>query len=511
MRIARSSWTNAGLETFLGLQVPYAATSSGRLSDDAVQLVVETLRGGKPDHDYRFLELGAGSGIFARLFLDRLAETAPDIYASCRYLVTDGNASMLESLRSHGVLDAHDGHVDMQVLDAGSAWPDRFSRGFDGIFGTYLLDSLPVEILTVGADGVQRMQARSCLPDAQADKAENLKAALAKPGIAHLTEHLTLGKRLNIQTRHADIDPATLPYADALPDQSGETTPMVHCIGALACMENAARALRKGGVAMFADYGTTAPRDPSDIIEFQSFGKSAAHAVNFHQIDSYFEARTDTTLVRPQEEDGFLVTRVLYNGAHDDLFELVDLLFGETRYNALTLPIEAAREMLRANAFQAARKYYAKAMVLQPYNWSLAEEVAELLLLSAEDFDDAADLARFGLNLNPFSPSLLRILADALFQSGDISSALKSVDKSLALNGADSRTHLVHAHILAKQQDYPAALTAIANGLAYDPEAEYREELIGFQDEVLVKISVEARDALINQVNRLRDIDGLPE
>jgi len=285
---------------------------------------------------------------------------------------------------------------------------------------------------------------------------------------------------------------------------------MVHCHGALDCLESAVQNLRPNGIVMFSDYGTTVARNPSDIIEFQSFGESAAHAVNFHQIDTYFDNRPDIALIRPENEEGSLITRVLFAGKRDNLFELVDLLFGDVRQKALMLPVEAAREMLRVNAFQEARRLYTKAFELQPYNWSLAEEVAEILLLNAGDYEDAGDLAEAALNLNPFSPGLLRILSSVYLHSKDLPAALNAIHKSLSFNQKDTRTHILHTRILIETKDYGEALTAIAKGLGFDTETEYREELIGLQDEILVQISLRSREDLIRQINRIRALDDLP-
>ncbi|HIP23033.1 MAG TPA: hypothetical protein EYG79_05490 [Rhodobacteraceae bacterium] len=499
MRIARSAWVDCGLEVFLQMDVPYGATSSGRLSDDAVQLLLET---GPKDHPCRFLEIGSGSGIFAKLFLDALKAQVPEIYATCTYVVTDGSAKMLESQAEYGVLSEHADHIETVVFDAGAPWPDGFNAAFDGVFGSYILDSLPIDILSVGANGIRQMQARSTLPAAH----EALQDALKIPGNAHLAAFLPMAKNLQIQTRHIEAGP--LPYEAALPQAKGEDTPMVHCHGALACMENIANSLRPNGFAMLSDYGTLTPREPSEQIGFQNFGASAAAAVNFHQLDGWF-AKGKTAYLKPDAEKGHLITRVLYNGDKNDLFELVDLLFGLARQQALRLPVEAAREMLRANAFETARQLYGKAMALQPNNWSLAEEVAELLLLGAKDYKDAISLAEFGLSLNPLAPNLHRIVAQARYHLGDISGAASAVATCLRLSGASPQSRLLQAQIQVESEDTGGALISIAKGLAIDKEADQREALVQLQNEILIEISKSAGDELLAEVNRTRALDAL--
>ena len=499
-RIARSAWVDCGLEVFLRADVPYGATSSGRLSHDAVALLLET---GKKSHRCRFLEIGAGSGIFAKLFLDALKADAPDIYDNCTYILTDGNAKMLESQAEYGVLAGHEAHIETRVFDASGAWPEDFTGAFDAVFGSYILDSLPVEFLIVGESGIQRMEARCTLPA----KNEALEDALKTPGFAHLAPFLHLTKSMGIQSRH--MSAPTLPYASAIGAAEGEDTPMVHSHGALACMENIAHALCPGGFAMLSDYGTIARREPSETIEFQSFGASAAYAVNFHQIDAHFAAHP-VSYLKPEAEEGYLITRVFYNGEAEILAPMVDLLFGEVRQRALRLPVDAAREMLRANAFHAARRLYAKAMELQPQNWALAEEVAELLLLSSKDYADAKALAEFGLSLNPFAPGLHRIVAEACFELDDMSGAEQALKTCLHYAGDTAAARLLEAKIQLKSGTHEAALLAIAKGLAVDRESDLRDALLTLQNDILLEISIGAREDLLNEVNRQRTLDGLP-
>ena len=149
VRLSRAGWQAATLEPFLDLAVPYTSTSSGRLSDDAVSVALAARPGAA---GLRILELGAGSGIFARLFLDALRLRAPDVYRQSSYLVTDGSASVLGAQQAQGVLQDHSGIVSQQVLDSGGDWalPGRF----DVILCTYLLDSLPFDLLALCDDQV---------------------------------------------------------------------------------------------------------------------------------------------------------------------------------------------------------------------------------------------------------------------------------------------------------------------------------------------------------------------
>jgi hypothetical protein len=90
---------------------------------------------------------------------------------------------VLAAQRASGVLAGHEGVVDQRRLDlAGDAtdWPDPGS--FDVILATYVLDSLPFDLLTIRDDTVWRKEMRTVLdvPPARPADLAALRAALAR-------------------------------------------------------------------------------------------------------------------------------------------------------------------------------------------------------------------------------------------------------------------------------------------------------------------------------------------
>ena len=302
LRLGRASWGTSGLEPFLTHAVPYTGTSSGRLSEDAVRVFLASA--GQRD-DYRVLELGAGSGVFAKLFLDHLRNLAPDVYDRTTYVVTDASQTMLAAQDAHALLDPHTARVERYVLDATCDIPP--TGDFDAVLGTYVLDSLPFDLLAVKDGRVWRKEACTAVEGSVCDDPGGLIAALRDDDPAALAEWQWIAPHLALQTRHTEVNRAELSFGNSLPTDTGaETMPYVHCYGALACIEASLRALRPGGVAIFSDYGHLAPLPRYEFLEFQTYGNSVAVGVNFFQLTAAFENWTGAVLYRPAKDAGVI-------------------------------------------------------------------------------------------------------------------------------------------------------------------------------------------------------------
>ena len=507
LRLSRAGWLAAGLGPLLGMAVPYVSTSSGRLSADAVAAALAAL----PDRPgLRILELASGSGVFARLFLDALRREAPEVYARSTYVVTDGSEGILAAQAAHGILDTHPGRVERMRLDLTADWPDL--GRFDVILATYALDSLPFDFLALNGAATWRREVRAYLPEGQEATADRLRAALAEGTEAALAPFFRLGPTLAHHTRHVPVDRAALPQAAHLPDDTGGVTlPYVHSWGPLACLHSAADRLTEGGVVIFSDYGHLVPYGPRDTPEFQGYGTSVAIGLNFPQIEAAFADRPGRTLFRPVEDDGHLYTRVLRRGDGPDLGPLVDDLYGALRYRALHATVDAARQMLRGRLYEAARRYYGMALERLPQDWALMQEIAGLLHLAAGEPQDAADMASLGLGLNPVSPELWRILAEARLELGDAEGARAAADRGVALAPAHVAAQTALARVALHQQDHAAALRAVAEAFLHDTEGDSQDSLLAIQAQVLASQARGQIRVLMASANPFRALDTPPE
>lgn len=508
LRLARASWDHAGLDVFAQLDVPYTGTSSGRLSEDAVHVVLAARQGEAP---LRVLELGAGSGIFARMFLEALRRIAPEIHATARYVVSDGSAALLDAQRREGLLSAHAAQVDYRVLDITGDWGDVGE--FDAIFGTYILDSLPFDLLAIRDAQVWRREGRSVL-DAVAEAPEREAAEALRLALetgADLRPFRGLAPFIGLQTRHVAVARADLPHAATLPDQTGgETLPFVHSHGALDCLDRCLSHLRPGGVMVFSDYGHLEPHGAHDLVGFQSYGETVAVGLNFPQIGAAMEARAEARLWKAESDGGNLHTRVIQRRPGPDLAEVVEDRYGPLRLNALTAPCEVARDFLRGRMFEVARGIYAKALRLEPRNWALMQEIAGMLANSG-DARAAAEMAAEGLALNPLSAEMWRVKGVAHLDLGEPQEARAALSRATALAPGSAIAWLALARLEIAQGLARPALLALAEALAADREGDLRDEIMEAQQKALAGQAKDQWRRLIVSANIFRPLDDSPE
>ncbi len=507
LRLSRAGWQGADLEPFLSFTVPYASTSGGRLSQDAVRLALTAFAGRDA---LRILEIGSGSGIFARLFLDALKQASPKTYATCHYLVTDGSDTILAAQRHHGILADHDTVVSQRVLDVDQDWPDL--GRFDLILSSYVMDSLPFDFLAVNDTRTWRREMRAVLDDTRKDQAGPLADALASGDPAALVPFVRLGPLLSLQTRHVPIDRADLAHGQTLPtDTGGVTLPFVHSCGPLACIDRALATLAPGGLLVFSDYGHLVPYTAHEQPEFQGYGTSVAAGINFPQIDAACAGLPGITLFKPEEEEGHLYTRVLQRGPAADLGPLVDELYGAIRHRALTAPIDAARDYLRPRMYELARGMYAKALRLQPQSWVLMQEIALSLLLANDEAAAALDMADLGLAQNPLAPDLWRARALALLALDRLDDAHQAALRAVTLSPGNASAQRARARIALRQNRPAEALAAIATAFAHDAEGDARDALLALQGEALTAIGRDELARLMASANPFRALDDLPK
>ena len=115
----------------------------------------------------------------------------------------------------------------------------------------------------------------------------------------------------------------------------------------------------------------------------------------------------------------------------------------------------------------------------------LLSEVAQFLIFSLRDVKAGIDLAKVALSLNPTcSAELWNVLGDGLFEYGRYAEARSAYLKALEVNDSDVRARYNLAWVYQREKNFPAALEIIAQGIALDKTAQYRERLLQKQAEV---------------------------
>lgn len=152
--------------------VPYEVTSDGNLSASAAELLFSDLESqGDVPGQIIVLELGAGSGLFAKCFLDIFRDInrlrRKDYYDRLLYVVTDASASMLSDLDCCKMLHQHSEHVEIRQGDILSDGFGKSRMPLKGsvraIFANYFLDSLPATVLRVHNEQLSELRVRTRL------------------------------------------------------------------------------------------------------------------------------------------------------------------------------------------------------------------------------------------------------------------------------------------------------------------------------------------------------------
>src|SRR6188768_1387907 len=108
-RLSEQYWLTAGTRGFIDESVPYSSTSGGALSQDAAALLLANCQENPPDGPLVVLELCAGSGLFARLFLDAFrrlcAEGGERFDEQLIYYVTDRSPSTVAHWKERNLFE----------------------------------------------------------------------------------------------------------------------------------------------------------------------------------------------------------------------------------------------------------------------------------------------------------------------------------------------------------------------------------------------------------------------
>ena len=512
-RFSRDSWQTSDLTTFAAGHVPYVATSNGFQSDAAVEVLLESQRQTGRDGPIKLLEVGSGSGVFAKMFLDRLRVVAPDVYDRTRYLATDYSQPLLDSQDTYEVFAGHPDVVTQLRLDANSDWPTMpqvqafldGADGFDGIFATYLLDSLPMDYLAIKGAQVWRKDARTVVSETSVNARgldiDTLQSAVA--GGADLSTHRAALPHLALQLKFREIDPSETPRADCLmPNDADRAISFIHSYGAIGFLETALEALKPGAAAIVSDFGSSDPSEPKQMVSVTVYGDTVACPVNFLQIDHVFGARAGVSVFAPSE-GASLPTRVLTRDSNVDLGALVDDIYGAAREKRLDAPIEKAEALDRAGNFDQVRRLYMHALDLQPRNWKLINKVVRRLITAGE-FQAAIDLADCALVINPISEETWGLRCVATRALGRAAEAREAAEAAVDLDPANVGKHTLLVQAQQACGQHREALTTIAQAFGIDRDGTQTAALQGLQSESIRAIVGDPAQRNRDQANRIR-------
>jgi hypothetical protein len=517
--LLRAYYERAGASAFIGGEVPFGVTSSGQLSEDAAAILFASLDSApRALGSIRCLELGPGSGLFAKLLLDdlrrRCREQRRDYYDRITLVLADSSRAMLDAIASGGLLAEHQGRFELLHSDPsrpGQADEDELHA----VFLNYVLDSLPASILRRTEDAVEQLCIRTCLARgiALADyttlSLAQLRELADAPEEASMHQLADIYPALVIDVRYDPAVPAELPEADALdgilPERPGET--IVHGHAAITCLREVADRLRPGGFVLINDFasrvdGTAAPESSP----YRVYGGALAIGLNFTQIERAVARWPESTIHAPIADDK-LVSRLIGRQLDDATAKCFAERFDTARLDARRAPRERARQLIDEPAPNAARGAFEQALALAPNDWTLHEEAASFLAYVAKDREAARTLTRHGLELNPLATGLWNVLGDCELHSRRPEEALRCYERAIELNPREVRGRYNAAYALTASGDHAGALRMLADAMALD-DGSYRERLLGEQTRILDRLARRRqgdRDRIRDRVRIFRD------
>ena len=527
-RLADAYWDGAGVIPFVRNDVPYLVNNTGRLSENAAALVFAALNEVRPAMPERIviLELGAGTGLHARYFLDAFAATcrkdSSDLYDRLTYVVSDRFERTVMGWQRDGLFAGHEDHVALRICDASS--PNELSLpGGDSspplgppvvAFCNYLLDVLPSSIARRSAAGLEQL----CIRTHVAGGATALRAAgLASLGEARalatsgrfedLTRLLPLLSHLELETAYRPWTPATAEEA-ALAAAVPEGDRVIINGGALACLDKLVAGMSPCGCILVNDYGPVRAEDVATHVGVQRFGGSVALGLNFPLLEGALAGRGLMTAAPEGDEQRRVHTRLFAREIGPQTLDILRKRFALEADRQLDAPQEEARAHLAAGRRNEALDAYRRMIERNPGDWQMLGEAAEYIGLQLGDHAAGLDIVRAALERNPWhSAWLWNILGDCLFYRDRLADAHEAFTQAQRIDPDDPRTNLNLAYTLSAKGDQPGALATIAHGLAHDGKGHYRPRLLEKQAQVLALISERAsaeQGRLVRRAERFR-------
>lgn len=486
-------WSSRGGRAFASSEVPFLITNDGALSEQAARLLFAAIK--LADHEGRLppaitiLEIGPGSGLFAKFLLEHLESVCREgnerYLSRIRYIAADPSKQILDDLRSSGVLSRF-AMVDFHVL---SSWKDaQLPPGaFFAVFLNYVLDSLPITVLRRTEIGVDQLFIATFLT---ASTDVERYTHLSRDEIRALACSTAHTDRLLLSSLHPlfrfslEFRPVTSRVPHYLEEARlccavGET--VILNIAAVDLVHRLRAQLVVGGFVLLNDYPNS-PWEGPPALPYQRFNGSIAAGINFPFLDRCFHG-LGTDWVVPTISVSGLVPRLLAADASEELVSMFRSLFSpELRPEDR---LARARQAAQAGNHDAALAEYRYHTTNRPNDWAVQGEVARFLMDTFRDYHAAVQEANAAIERNPRSPDLWNTLGDGLYYLGEWQQAHEAFQKAVTLDPCNVRGYYNLVYSFMRQKNYKDALIAIAEGLNADYSGEYHHRFLDRLNEIL--------------------------
>jgi tetratricopeptide (TPR) repeat protein len=497
-QLSRLSWDRQGIHPFADGSVPFMVNNDGRLSADAAAVLFANCEDSAPeDAPIRVLELGAGTGLFARYFLDEFRDLclrgARDFYDRLSFCVTDSSPRTVEQWSERGIFREHAAHVETRTLDASA--PDAIGP-VRAVFCNYVLDVLPMAFVRKTSEGWQQLSVRTSINDDAAVlrqytslTLDEIRARAASGTPEALQELLPVFPLLECETDFLPAGEDVPPGIAELEDQSGGGS-FAYNYEAIRCMESVERVLEEHGFVLINDYGPAQPEGPEGFQPGQRFGPAVAAVLNLPLLEQHCRRRSLESWEPEGDATRRLHTRLLARGGLPRTRRAFEIRFAAATLDQAEALVDQARQQAATGLLQQALAGYRLAIERNPRNWQVIGEAAEFVTTGLRDPVSGLELARAAIELNPwYSAYLWNVLGDCLSALERAREAHECYLQACRINPADAETSLRLAGSWLQIGDPAQSLEAVARGLANDSIAMLRHVLLQRQQQAIDALS----------------------
>lgn len=494
-KLSELYWNTNGTRGFVQSDIPYTITSSGELSLNAARLFYANCCEYPPEQ-LEVLEIGAGTGLFARLFLDEFARICKQRGVSfdkrLTYFVTDRSSRSLEHWRELKLFEgtpaviAHSDARDPLVIETNHE--ERHLSGLRAVFCNYSLDSLPSTVLRKSESGPEELFVRTHLTNDSARLSQYTRLTLADLRELAREPKSELIPLVSLLEFEAGFYPCKnlYPYAQEALTFGHDWPRVILNHGAIQCLENVKAGLDSEGFILINDYGLVSAEDAAKMSAAQRFGPSAALGLNFPFLEHHFSLN-GTSIVRPDADEKLPIhPRLLMRGSCPETQKAFHEIFDWSSHRRLHEPQDEARKHIETGRLEAAKQAYEQALSERSHDWTLLGEIAEFLIRHVASYQSGLDLASAALAVNPwYSVWLWNVYGDALYALERFTDAHNAYRKAEDMEPSDARTCLNLGYSYAQLGDMRSALEALGRGLANDRGGIFRERLLEKQQHIL--------------------------
>ena len=518
-RVGLQTWVTRADQLFSRQQVPHLAHDNGALSRRSAELLAqwcEHLGDDLPDRVH-VVELGMGTGLHLRYMLDEFIRIAGERDWASRLEVyaTDINRGLLDKANDGGLFSGLPMTVNiggMNALDPGIFVPlgsdERVDlRGQVQVYiANYVLDLMPMDLVRrrkeVNGAQWEAVLARTWLTEPQRLPAytdlslEELRVAITEHRYGHVADVFPL---LQVELRSYPLDVATHPdaallerMADLLEARLGADHPLLvngtvvcHSAGAINVAQRMVESMAEGGFALIRDVALHEVEEAATPRGYQHYGATAAAGLNLIEFDALFgpdAPEPRALLATAPEQDGPRAqgSRMLTKAPIPPVQEAFSRLFDASSFEPVERLVDEARASTDPNE---AMDKYREALKLEPNNWVIMLEAAQLALAAGSDPELPTVLLRRGLELNSeYSPDLWNRYGDALWRSEDKEGARRAYTYALDVNPEHAEARYNLAFCEAERGRFDAAMRHIGQALSCDPEGVVRTRSLQLLD-----------------------------